>query len=140
MDQKYADGRQDSDKYPTNVDRRRMDDLREELCLQKCPMGRLVKGRLKILGMRRAWMKTAYQGWLMCISRRRGRPPTRDDICAPIIGEKEERKATMRWLDCIPRDTKKAEVEDEDWMTVDQDTRLGEQSTTTDGTMYHPHT
>ena len=50
------------------VDWRRMDDLKEELSLEKCLMGRLeVEGSGQ--GIWREWMKTTYHGWYMCMRR-----------------------------------------------------------------------
>ena len=44
------------------------------------------------------------------------------------IGTKNGRRRIgrlrLRWLDCIKQDTKKAEMEDENWRTVTQDRRL----------------
>ena len=48
------------------VDRRRMDDLREVLCIDKCLVGRLAKSRVKWGGgMWRDCSETAYEEWLM---------------------------------------------------------------------------
>ena len=56
------------------VDRRRMDELREEVGIQKCLMGRLVKSRLK---------------WAGQVERTK-----EDGICSPGDGKEKERKTT----------------------------------------------
>ena len=92
----------------TRVDRRRMDDLREEVGIQKCLMGRLVKSRMKWAGhverMKEDRLKRMAHVHQERGKRKRGRP-------------------RMRWRDCIERDMRKAELEDVDWMMVAQDRR-----------------
>ena len=47
------------------MDRRRMDELREEVGIQKCLMGRLVKSRMKWAGHVERRKIIDYQGWHM---------------------------------------------------------------------------
>ena len=88
------------------VDRRRMDELREEVGIQKCLMGRLVNCRMK---------------WAGHVER------MKEDLLpmmAYVHQEREKRKKgrpRMRWRDCIERDMRKAEFEDVDWRMVAQD-------------------
>ena len=74
-----------------------MDDRREELCIEKCLMGRLVKSRMKLAGYDVAeWMKTT-QG-------------------CPSKEGKEERKTALeiRWQDCVEREIRRTALEIED--------------------------
>ena len=60
------------------VDRRRMDEPREEVGIQKCVMGRLVKSRLK---------------WAGHVEQMKG-SATKDGICSPGESKEKERKTT----------------------------------------------
>ena len=88
------------------MDRRRMDELREEVGIQKCLMGRLAKSRMK---------------WAGYVERlKEDRLPR----MAYVHQERVKRKSgrpRMRWRDCIERDMRKAELEDVDWRMVAQD-------------------
>ena len=81
------------------MDRRRMDELREEVGIQKCLMGRLAKSRMKWVGhverMKKDRLPRIAYVHQEKGKRKRGRPP-------------------MRWRDCIERDMRKAELEDVD--------------------------
>ena len=74
------------------MDRRRMDELREEVGIQKCLMGRLVKSRMK---------------WAGHVERmKEDRLPS----VAYVHQERGKRKRPyIRWRDCIERDMRKAE-------------------------------
>ena len=88
------------------MDRRRMDELREEVGIQKCLMGRLAKSRMK---------------WTGHVERMK---EDRLPRMAYVHQEKVKRKSgrpRMRWRDCIERDMRKAELEDVDWRMVAQD-------------------
>ena len=86
------------------VNRRRMDELRKEVGIQKCLMGRLVKSRMKWAGHveRMKENRLPMMAYVHQERRKRGRP-------------------RMRWRDCIERDTRKAELEDVDWRMVAHD-------------------
>ena len=84
------------------MDRRRMDELREEVGIQKCLMGRLVKSRMKSAGHVERMKEDRLPRMAYVHQERRGRP-------------------RMRWRDCIERDMRKAELEDVDWRMVAQD-------------------
>ena len=86
------------------VDRRRMDELREEVGIQKCLMGRLLKSLMKWAGHveRMKEDRLPRMAYVHQERGKRGRP-------------------RMRWRDCIERDMRKAELEDVDWRMVAQD-------------------
>ena len=88
------------------VDRRRMDELREEVGIQKCLMGRLVKSRLKWAGHVER-MKEDRLPRMACVHQERGK--------------RKRGRPCMRWRDCIERDMRKAELEDVDWRMVAKD-------------------
>ena len=88
------------------VDRRRMDELREEVGTQKCLMGRLVKSRLKWAGHVEQ-MKEDRLPRMAYVHQERGK--------------RKRGRPRMRWRDCIERDMRKVELEDVDWRMVAQD-------------------
>ena len=88
------------------VDRRRMDELREEVGIQKCLMGRLVKSRLK---------------WAGHVERMKEDRLPRMAYVHQERGKRKRGRPRMRWRDCIERDMRKAELEDMDWRMVAQD-------------------
>ncbi len=88
------------------VDRRRMDELREEVGIQKCLMGRLVKSRLK---------------WAGHVERMKEDRLPRMAYVHQERGKRKRERPRMRWRDCIERDMRKAELEDVDWRMVAQD-------------------
>ena len=88
------------------VDRRRMDELREEVGIQKCLMGRLVKNQLK---------------WAGHVERmKEGRLP-RMAYVHQQRGKRKRGRPRMRLRDCIESDMRKAELEDVAWRMVAQD-------------------
>ena len=88
------------------VDRRRMDELREEVGIQKCLMGRLVKSRMK---------------WAGHVERMKEDRLPRMAYIHQERGKRKRGRPRMRWRDCIERDMRKAELEDVDWMMLAQD-------------------
>lgn len=88
------------------VDRRRMDELREEVGIQKCLMGRLVKSRMK---------------WAGHVERMKEDRLPRMAYVHQERGKRKRGRPRMRWRDCIERDMRKAELEDVDWRMVAQD-------------------
>ena len=88
------------------MDRRRMDELREEVGIQKCLMGRLVKSRMK---------------WAGHVERMKEDRLTRMAYVHQERGKRKRGRPRMRWRDCIERDMRKAELEDVDWRMVAQD-------------------
>ncbi len=90
------------------VDRRRMDELREEVGIQKCLMGRLVKSRMKLAGHVER-MKEDRLPRMACVHQERGKR------------KRKRGRSRMRWRDCIERDMRKVELEDVDWRMLDQD-------------------
>ena len=90
------------------VDRRRMDELREEVGTQKCSMGRLVKSQLKWAGHVER-MKEDRLPRMAYVHQERGKR------------KRKRGRPRMRWRDCIERDMRKAELEDVDWRMVAQD-------------------
>ena len=87
------------------VDRRRMDQLREEVGIQKCLMGRLVKSRLK---------------WTGHVERMKEDRLPKMAYVHQETGKTKRGRSHMRWRDCIERDMRKAELEDVDWRMVAQ--------------------
>ena len=85
------------------VNRRRMDEMREEVGIQKCLMGRLVKSRLKWAGHVER-MKEDRLPMMAYVHQERGK--------------RKRGRPHMRWRDCIERDMRKADV---DWRMVAQD-------------------
>ena len=88
------------------VDRRRMDELREEVGIQKCLMGRLVKSRMK---------------WAGHVERMKEDRLPRMAYVHQERGKGKRGRPRMRWRDCIERDTRNAELEDVDWRMLAQD-------------------
>ena len=88
------------------VDRRRMDELREKVGIQKCLMGRLVKSRMK---------------WAGHVERMKEDRLPRMAYVHKERGKRKRGRSCMRWRDCIERDMRKAELEDVDWRMVVQD-------------------
>ena len=88
------------------VDRMRMDEPREEVGIQKCLMGRLVKSRVK---------------WSGHVERMKEDRLPRMAYVHQERGKRKRRRPRMRWRDCIDRDMRKAELEDVDWRMVTQD-------------------
>ena len=88
------------------VDRRRMDELREEVGIQKCLMGRLVKSRMK---------------WAGHVERMKEDRLPRMAYVHQERGTRKRGRPCMRWRDCIERNTRKAELEDVDWRMSAQD-------------------
>ena len=106
------------------VDRRRMDELREEVGIQKCLMGRLVKSRMKWAGHERMKEDRLKEDRLPMKEDRLRMKEDRLPRMAYVHQERGKRKRgrpRMRWRDCIERDTRKAELEDMDWRMVAQD-------------------
>ena len=85
------------------VERRRMDELREEIGIQKCLMGRLVKSQLK---------------WAGHVERMKEDRLPRMAYVHQERGKRKRGRPRMRWRDCIERDMRKAELEDVDWRMV----------------------
>ena len=69
--------------------RRRMDELREEVGIQKCLMGRLVKSRLKSAGHVGRMEEDRLPRMVLCSTGDRER------------GKKKRGRPRMRWRDCI---------------------------------------
>ena len=90
------------------MDRRRMDELIEEVGIQKCLMGRLVKSRMKLAGHVER-MKEDRLPRMACVHQERGKR------------KRKRGRPLMIWRDCIERDMRKAELEDVDWRVVAQD-------------------
>ena len=88
------------------VDRRRMDELREEVGIQKCLMGILVKSRMK---------------WAGHVERKKEDRLPRMAYVHQERGKRKRGRPRMRWRDCIERDMIKAELEDVDWRVLAQD-------------------
>ena len=88
------------------VDRRRMDELIEEVGIQECLMGRLVKSRLK---------------WAGHVERVKEDRLPRMAYVHQKRGKRKRGRPRMRWRDYIERDMRKAELEDVDWRMVAQD-------------------
>ena len=88
------------------VDRRRMDELREEVGIRKCLMGRLMKIRLK---------------WTGHVERMKEDRLPRMAYVHQERGKRKRGIPGMRWRDCIERDMRKAELEDVDWRMAAQD-------------------
>ena len=88
------------------MDRRRMDELREEVGIQKCLMGRLVKSRMN---------------WAGYVERMKEDRLPRMAYVHQERGKRKRGRQRMRWRDCIERDMRKAELEDVDWRVVGQD-------------------
>ena len=88
------------------VDRRRMDELREEVGIQKCLMGRLVKSRMKLAGH---------------LERMREDRLPRMAYVHQERGKRKRGRPRMRWRDCIERNMSKAELEDVDWRMLAHD-------------------
>ena len=88
------------------VDRKGMDELREEVGIQKCLMGRLVKSRMK---------------WAGHVERMKEDRLPRMAYAHQERGKRKRGRPCMRWRDCIERDMRKAELEDVDWMMLAQD-------------------
>ena len=86
------------------VDRRRMDELREEVDIQNCLMGRLGKSRLK---------------WAGHVERMKEDRLPRRAYVHQERGKRKRGRPRMRWPDCIGRDMRKAELEDVDWRIED---------------------
>ena len=89
------------------MDRKRMDELREEVGIQKCLMGRLVKSRMKWAGHVVERMKEDRLPMMAYVHQKRGK--------------RKRGRPCMRWRDRIERDMRKAELEDVDWRVVAQD-------------------
>ena len=88
------------------VDRRRMDELREEVGIQMCLMGRLVKSRMKWAGHVER-MKEDRLPMMAYVHQERGKG--------------KRGRPRMGCRDCIERDMRKGELEDADWRTVAKD-------------------
>ena len=88
------------------VDRMRMDELREEVGIQKCLMGRLVKSRMK---------------WAGHVERMKEDRLPRMAYVYQERGKRKRGRPRMRWRDCIERDMRNAELEDVDWRMVAHD-------------------
>ncbi len=88
------------------MDRMRMDELREEVGIKKCLMGRLVKSRMK---------------WAGHVERMNEDRLPRMAYVHQERGKRNRGRRRMRWRDCIERDMRKAELQDVDWRMVAQD-------------------
>ena len=88
------------------VDRRRMDELREEVGKHKCLMGRLMKSRLKLAGHVERMNEDRLPSMAYVHQER---------------GKRKRGRPRMRWRDCIEGDMRKAELDDVDWRMVAQD-------------------
>ena len=86
------------------VDQRRMDELREEVDIRKCLMGRLVKSLMK---------------WAGHVERMKEDRLPRMAYVHQERGKRKRGRPRMRWR--IKRDMRKAELEDVDWRMVAQD-------------------
>ena len=81
------------------VDLMRMDELREDVGIQKCLMGRLVKSRLK---------------WAGLVERMKEDRLPRMSHVHQERGKRKRGRPRTRWRDCTERDMRKAELEDVD--------------------------
>ena len=88
------------------VDRWRMGELREDVGIQKCLIGRLAKSRVK---------------WAGHVERMKEDRLPRMVYVHQERGKRKRGRPRMRWRDCIERDMRKAELEDMDWRMVAQD-------------------